>query len=856
MSIYQPSGPTWWASRPIIRLAGVPMAVVDGLRTRETSGRIDDLLRLDESLRREGDLLVEALHDVIGALLPGGPKAGLVGLRRAVHQRRRPRSGEWADDVRSALPRDILDRVKSWQEDLAVFEAGMDELPAVLSAELDGMEPALRDGLRDPCFRRGLAKASPTLSAELEKWLRDPGRRMKRQSLLRALKYLTRAATKTSPFSTFMVAGRCEWTRQDDLISLRESRRPDCVVEVDARVTWHLVRSLLDRHPGDLRMNPSVVRHGEDLVFIGRPPHDPSLRVRRTPALEEILRLLASEHRPTRAELAGFIAGHGNDPAEAEAFITSLIRCGLVEEVTPIADQTGDPFAGLRSPLGEIAALQRSRVAIEDLAAERARTDELESALTRALAEAGAGTEVAPGVGRGRLHENVIYRETAAWCDGPAWEPVLDDLDAIRRWLAAFDPGLPFRLALFEWYDSMYGAREWTPFTLLYETLRREVIEKKERDLSGVARDLWRQFREPWSPVAGDSSSPRLSALADIQRQAREQILATPGDPIHVETDAIRKTIGQWPEWITQCQSVGFYVQPDPRGPRMVMNNAFTGYSRGLSRLDHLIGAHEPDVDPRYIVDETKMYAEFGHSFLFTPNIRRPALPYELDQPLLSSERRAAERLPMADIEVSGRAESGLLRLRSRSTGREIVPLHLGMMTEHSLPRASMILARGFAPNFFMTPGAGIFGPAMTGSRPGITRLRRVEVGHVVVRRARWRVPARDIPRRAAGESDAAYLVALRRWLRMNGLPMRSYMTFPRVKVVAEAANANQFERDALARKPLYVDFSNWFLVAIFERQLPAAGDVIWMEEALPDPSAGPLDRVHELHVEVSARRA
>jgi hypothetical protein len=38
------------------------------------------------------------------------------------------------------------------------------------------------------------------------------------------------------------------------------------------------------------------------------------------------------------------------------------------------------------------------------------------------------------------------------------------------------------------------------------------------------------------------------------------------------------------------------------------------------------------------------------------------------------------------------------------------------------------------------------------------------------------------------------------------------------------------------ARKPLYVDFANWFLCMVFERLLAQPADTVMFREALPQP--------------------
>src|SRR5207302_1870921 len=107
----------------------------------------------------------------------------------------------------------------------------------------------------------------------------------------------------------------------------------------------------------------------------------------------------------------------------------------------------------------------------------------------------------------------------------------------------------------------------------------------------------------------------------------------------------------------------------------------------------------------------------------------------------------------------------------------------------------------------------------------GVVRYPRVEVGDVVVQRARWLVPTAQVPRRGRGEPDADHLLRLVAWLARSGIPCRCFVR----------AWRNDGDKLAKSRKPLYVDFANWFLAMGFEHQVGTSEHVLF-EEALPAP--------------------
>ncbi|NUT46115.1 MAG: hypothetical protein HOV94_02175, partial [Saccharothrix sp.] len=123
----------------------------------------------------------------------------------------------------------------------------------------------------------------------------------------------------------------------------------------------------------------------------------------------------------------------------------------------------------------------------------------------------------------------------------------------------------------------------------------------------------------------------------------------------------------------------------------------------------------------------------------------------------------------------------------------------------------------------------------------GVQRRPRLEVGRVVLARAGWRVPSCDVPARAKGQSDADFLLALAHWRDRHGIPRRCFVR-------------TTGRRDP-ARKPVFVDFADWFLLPSLPRH---ADTSVVFEEALPDPADAPPhgghgQRVTEYVFELSA---
>ncbi|MEU7827471.1 lantibiotic dehydratase [Nonomuraea sp. NPDC049129] len=849
-------------SSVVVRVAGVPVAALSRLRLDSAYGRAEELARQAATLRRDGEALAEALYPLIGALDPGTAKPALVGLRRALHQRRLPRDTEWNARVAALVPADIGDAIESWIVTRHRLDEGRRALDDVFAAELREKELVLRDVAGHPGFRRALSQASPALFGELAKWLADPRRRPRRQSMARLAKYLARAAAKTSPYGTFMASGTGTWADGESPVRFTPAEVHG-VLEIHTFLLQRIGETLtrdprLARHLA-LRVNPSATFRDGTVSFIGRSAEEPIVTLPATAAVEACLNLAARRPGSTLAELRSRLAGGATDESPVEAFLQALVRAGLLEEQHPVADQSADPLGDLAEWVADhggaefadvVQALRRVRrqarlpVVVDDVEGHWKRQHELEAALTDLAEPLGFEPAALDGQGRHTFRENAVFTGSVAEAGSAAWRPALEDLDVVRRWLGAFDLTLPFRIALGAYFSERFGPDAHVPLLVLHRALQEVLAQDGE---SAEPSDAAREVARLMGPSMGaggalsESPLPRLRELAAIQREARQAVLAQPerDGVVSVPAELIRKLADDWPSWVVPPRSLACYVQvvPGHGGIGLVLNAAHTGYGRGRSRVLALMAEATGESRATEHRPSGRVLAELGGVAASALNRRVPHVAYEIDYPFAVSSRPTEERIPLGDLGMVLDPRNGLLKVVSERLGADLSALHLGMMSDLLLPPAARLLIQVSGETHYVHPSIPLLAdPADLDLPSSLVAYPRVEIGGVVIQRARWIVPKETLPERAKGETDAAYLLRLASWLHEHDIPVRSFVRFARPDGGAGEGTGDwtQWIFDK-SRKPVYVDFANWFLVTAFEKMLASSGPMVIFDEVLPD---------------------
>jgi hypothetical protein len=878
-----------------IRVAALPTSTLEEMRFDKSWAVLSEATELGRWLREEGARLSDELYEVIGRPEAAPVKPQLVALRRAIFNRRRLPSGDWSEPLRSAAPGDLAHRVRRWAERYRAREDLLARLPDLAREETGAMAARLWAALHAPAFRYGLVQGSPVLFEELSKWLNGPPDVIPaRQTLLRLAKYLARVVAKTSPYSTFTISGLVP-CREDVAEPLRPTGTfawtsiAELNVWLTGRVATALVRHSDIAPRARLRENPSLVRDGQMLRFLGPGPSSPIVAMRSTPAVTECLRVVADQPGCTVDDVGRHLRGLDSSLREEEvrAFVARVVEAGGLHLLAPYSDQADDHLGELASWLNEappalsgmadaVLRLRDDLLAYPKLADPQDRLDRHRRIYQRLGDLVGAAESAAASATRGEasgddplprknlFHENAVFDHPVAECGTKPWSPVLDDLTRLRAALAAFDPCLPGRQALARVFTATYGVGSTSAWLDFYQVVSGLVASGASAEVGGIDGATFQALCA--GPIASPPEVWRRLPFAAQQAQVIESaamaIVASgigADGVVRMTPEALAALTGDRLGGHALADPLTCYVQLLDAGvpPRVVVNAVTAGYGRGVSRIVRLLrqaGAGS-QATGWSAVDRGpggELVAESDGTFASNLNLRAPATEYELDYPYTTSGRPPRARIPLRDLDVTHDEQTGALHLLWRQRGSRLRPLHGGTMAEFWLPRPMRHLVEGFGPPpTLLHASMPLLRPPDQDPRAGgVWMLPRLEAGLVTLSRQCWAFAAREMPRRRKGETDTSFWLRLADWLAQEAIPQRFFL-----RVVG--AQQPILRPDMKSRKPMYVDVEAWPLVALLERAIEDDGDLVVITEVLPDLGAAPryggAQHVTELVVELGA---
>lgn len=874
-------------ARPfMLRLSGLPVEAVRGLRAERAQEWARAVLDAEERLRELGEELSDPLGELVGGNADDRMRREVLKLRRAVFNNRRVADPGAALELAREIGGLTGATLAQWLADRVALEELLHRGPGLLAEELAATRTALRALAGEDHVRKGLLLASPALDAQLDGYLASggAGQAKKVRKIERSLlAYLYRTACKTSPFSTFTgvalggfgaagagaaMAVEEEWSsharlnvvvlwRLAQVVADDAARRDDLPVELasgwdldDERVRY-VRRSMT---PGDDEATVSFDAAQDRLFFL-----------RRRGVLDSMLELFGERPVLRHAELAAWLCErHGAAPAEAERYLSALTQLGMVR-LSGLYPQVHSPdplrdFQGALRAVGRAwsdkaaAALDGAIAAIDgypaaDVAARRALLGTLRSELSAFLGVLDAPEATLP---RTLLYEDARAAREEVAADGAFWgEVALPPLNALNRVLPAFDVSLPQRLTLKGFFLARFGHGGRCEDVLkLVHDFHEDIFDQYLRFTSGkesVDEETGYAAEENWLGVPQLGALDRARALF-VERMRQVWRARDPHAPEIVIGEAdLAPVADELGALSGGFDPVSHFLQlaDRPGDPLVVLNGSFGGLSFPFTRFTHTYdGEQGPDLTGvlreqlRAVQPRGAVFAEVTAGEATTNlNLHGHMTDYQILCPGETSSAPPEAHIHLDDLYVEHDGAADRLVLRSRRLGVEVVPLYLGYLVPMVLPEIPRTLLL-LSPTSKATvrPWVGVpSGEAVD----GVTSRPRLRLGPLVLSRRSWSVPAQALPVFEPGTDDAGRFLTWQRWRREHALPER---VFARVHAGAAGGWGG-------GSKPHYVDFASPLSLGALEGLLGEGAARVVLEETLPAEDELPVRTARGRHV-------
>jgi len=854
----------------LVRYAAMPFHALDTLCMPGIAEHITATGQLEAALLQQREALCNQLFTAVKAAQDHQQRQRLLQLKRNVFNGKMP-SLEGIAPERDA---DLYAALQAYVQLYSTQQARALAWEQAFAQQVVHSRRQLQVWSQEEMLRSGILLSSPVLYGQLPAFAAaDPAafrnRELKNEYSL--LRYVTRMAAKTSPFSTFTYTGTAL------LDAGRQGlQQPFAPPGVSSSIRLHnglfaYLRTLMIHHPVlnellEVQLNVTATVQEAQLCFLVNYFNVEAFQ--RLPARNLplwLFRFLQEQQAPlTLGGLTDLLAQQlpDTDRSSIKVFLLKLVNSGFLE---PGVGCSGvDP--GWDAALARFLEPHRHRHT-----AAGALYDMLQTLAGQKVAYA-----VADATGRQRLLEaaagslNALLRNLQAAAGLPVTDAAI-----------AAPPPLPETAAHTPFEVNRFAPRHFLPQDIFYEdactpvngclpaAALQDLITHADRlcslleplDTLQEERQRMRDFfLQHYGPAHAENVTAFYHAYylhekkqAQAGTQAQQELLqaALPipaGMGVRVQPARIDICV-QEPAAGTGGIGRGMFVQlytSLQNGASVlqgVVNALLPGMGKVAGRFLHLF---DPAITAAFREWNTALHPdclmmELNDGSTFNANIHPPLLDHEIGMPGGNPNYPPGEgRVALRDVMVRYNEGTNLLSLCHARDNREIYAYDLCLESFYNRSHFYRLLAH-FNPEQRLPLRRLITAldqQYMAAYIPGEEvqlRPRIVFEGQVVIRRQGWLLQTAAIPAQQQGETDAAYFLRLQAWRLRHGLPEHAFLFLRSPYIKTRPGQQNRLQRDDY--KPQYLCFTQPLLVALLKKLLSRAGEYCYLEEMLPHAS-------------------
>ncbi|WP_080779573.1 lantibiotic dehydratase [Chryseobacterium phocaeense] len=852
------------------RYAALPVKSLQKLSYSNIEDQLNQWETMTEYVQSCNEKLCDQLYTLIQQSSDDQERKLLLNLKRSVFNKRQN-----ARDLAEKIPSETFDSIKnSWNEWLNADQK-YKEFEQLWEKDFHNRLWSHRKNIQELAgeypFKNGVLLSSKDLYEQLENFRdADVQSLSKDQERMEfsVLRYLTRMAYKTSPFSSFTYLGLTEITSETSP-KVHDPDTPNCNIRLNNKLLKR-IKKLMERHP-DLQgllfvnTNSSILETDNRFSFlmncanievfqeiqaggvnryIKELIHDAQENISLISLIEQLstqieadfselkhyvlklvdsgfleLTLECSEIDPDwDRHLLSFLAGHKNGNKAAEQLWQ------LVSNLREAKNAFGTAGIAQREILLKESSSLFDRT-ISDLENQagiiKLPKDEIQNVLDYILNKYrnGEGFEKLPYIPVDYRQEGFIYEDTYTNQISTIDENTVNGLgqllsDLCNR-LSAFDIRAGGKNSVKNFFTTTYSKDQLVPLITFYHEYYR-YKNKSDLENEQIQENVWSDLF--WK---------------DLQQEEH------PLGEIRIRM----KHLNGLPSSNQSCPACSAFLQlfdqSSVTGTKAVVNGLMQGMGKMSGRFLHLFDPEISEIHREYNkrLFPDHLLLELNDDSSFNANIHPPLLDYEVKMPASNTQMKRSQQIPLERISVAYNADQDKVYLIDTVLKKEIYAFDLCLETITNRSNLYQLMSL-FNPCTYVSyhPLIQVIDRnyAKELSHEAIRMFPRIIFEEkLILRRKGWLIDLQAIPRQSKEENSSIYFLRFHQWLAKIDLSTSVFL-YLQSSYIPEDSSADKTAGTRDDYKPQYIDFKQPLLFNLFIKLLNRAGSFIYTEEALP----------------------
>lgn len=853
----------------LVRYAGLDHQQFDQLKLKDVENLLSSYKKLMDEKERLKNNFCDALYLIINLQLDDKVRQQLINLKRQVFNNKKNDS-DYVYLLPQALQNDLqvyLNKI----EELTLFK---NDCALKFEEEQNIQRKWMQEISQRSELQNGLLLSSPLLYEQLSSFIKKDTERFKQKEhrvVFSLLRYLSRMAFKTSPFSSFTYTG---------LATLSTTGKINSIHDVGSRLKlnnaiFEYFKAIMKRHPLLnenllIKLNITAEIKDDKICFLSNFNNIESFQQINAKGLQlMVYRYLIKNKVPV--PLKKLILNLNKDienPSydSIKTYLMKLVEAGMLElslglsgmdeewdhklllflESLKGAEPSAIPvitlFENLQKHRDEYRSagsfvrykiLQEAEKQLNHVFAELQREAGLPfftSASDKKLAHESAETETFSShkfvpyyfSARHIFYEDCFTTENIELREQQV-KDFVNKTDELINHLLPLDVMRKERNKMRDFFLQHYENNESVDLTTFYKDYYFH-IKKPEKENESLQNADFSTLRH-WKEAVLVKLSQIEEADENLIKLGHDFFADLPNDPD-----------------LSKNSTAGMFVQfsEGESGFYGVINALLPGMGkvsgRFLSLFDQKITESFVHHNENLYTDKIKV--ELNDASTFNANIHPSLLAYELELPGGNNIYPSDKQFNVRDLKVSYDDEKGTLRLYKGSS--ELYSYDLSLESFYNRSNLYQLLAH-FNPDArvslqpFIQLVDQFYQDKHSVLAPDLFVLPRIVYAeNVVVRRKTWRIKTAIIPQQDQFETDFEYFIKLNNWLIDKEIPKEVFIFLRKRAYQVKSDEKREGLHDDY--KPQYLSFDTPLLLAMFKKLLLRAGNYITLEEVFPKP--------------------